>query len=119
MNMGRGIIGGALGGLIGAVIWAGISYFTGYEIGWIAWGVGGMVGLGYFPAGIDSWSRAVDTSADGSVVVGSTSSASGQQAFRWTSDDGMGKSAITSYPRLVRNARPLLPTVISLTSCLS
>jgi hypothetical protein len=28
------------------VIWAGISYFTGYEIGWIAWGVGGLVGLG-------------------------------------------------------------------------
>ena len=46
MNMGRSIIGGALGGLVGAVIWAGISCFTGYEIGWIAWGVGGLVGLG-------------------------------------------------------------------------
>jgi phosphate/sulfate permease len=46
MNMGRSIIGGILGGLVGAVIWAGISCFTGYEIGWIAWGVGGLVGLG-------------------------------------------------------------------------
>lgn len=46
MNIGRGIIGGVLGGLIGAVIWAAISYFTGYEIGWIAWGLGGLVGLG-------------------------------------------------------------------------
>jgi hypothetical protein len=46
MNMGRGIIGGVLGGFVGAVIWAGISCFTGYEIGWIAWGVGGLVGLG-------------------------------------------------------------------------
>ena len=46
MNIGRGIFGGALGGLVGAVIWAGISSVTGYEIGWIAWGVGGLVGLG-------------------------------------------------------------------------
>ena len=46
MNMGRGIIGGILGGFVGAAIWAGISCFTGYEIGWIAWGVGGLVGLG-------------------------------------------------------------------------
>lgn len=28
------------------MIWAGISCFTGFEIGWIAWGVGGLVGLG-------------------------------------------------------------------------
>ncbi|MBN2314362.1 MAG: hypothetical protein JXM79_10560 [Sedimentisphaerales bacterium] len=33
MNMGRGIIGGVLGGFVGAVIWAGLSCFTGYEIG--------------------------------------------------------------------------------------
>lgn len=46
MNMGRGILGGVLGGLVGAVIWAGISCLTGYEVGWIAWGVGGLVGLG-------------------------------------------------------------------------
>lgn len=46
MNMGRGIVCGVLGGLAGAAIWAGISCFTGFEIGWIAWGVGGLVGLG-------------------------------------------------------------------------
>jgi phosphate/sulfate permease len=46
MNIGKGIFGGALGGLAGAVIWAVISCFTGYEIGWIAWIVGGMVGFG-------------------------------------------------------------------------
>jgi len=51
MNIGRGIIGGALGGLVGALIWAGVSYFAGYEIGWIAWGVGGLVGLGCVWAG--------------------------------------------------------------------
>ena len=46
MNIGRGILGGALGGLVGALIWAGVSSFAGFEIGWIAWGVGGLVGLG-------------------------------------------------------------------------
>lgn len=46
MNMLGGLIGGALGGLIGAAVWAGIAYTTGYEIGWIAWGVGVLVGFG-------------------------------------------------------------------------
>lgn len=38
-------IGVAAGGAVaGALIWAAISYFTNYEVGWIAWGVGGLVG---------------------------------------------------------------------------
>lgn len=40
------IIGGGIGGLIGAAIWAAVSHFSGYEIAWIAWGIGGLVGLG-------------------------------------------------------------------------
>lgn len=46
MKMITASIGGLIGGLIGAAIWAGITYFTNYEIGWIAWGVGFLVGLG-------------------------------------------------------------------------
>ena len=38
--------GGVVGGLVGAGIWAAIGHFTGYEVGWIAWGIGGLVGLG-------------------------------------------------------------------------
>jgi hypothetical protein len=45
-NLALGILGGALGGLVGAVAWALISYFTGYSIGWIAVGVGYLVGFG-------------------------------------------------------------------------
>lgn len=41
-----GVIGGVIGGVVGAAVWAGVSYATGYEIGWIAWGIGGLVGLG-------------------------------------------------------------------------
>lgn len=45
-NLGMGMVGGAVGGLIGAVIWAIISYVTEYQIGWMAVGVGFLVGLG-------------------------------------------------------------------------
>jgi hypothetical protein len=40
------VAGGVIAGTIGALVWAGIAYFTGYELGWIAWAVGGLVGLG-------------------------------------------------------------------------
>lgn len=43
----RGVVGGIIGGVIGAAVWAGVVYFTGYEIGWIAWGLGGLVGFLY------------------------------------------------------------------------
>lgn len=35
-----------VGALIGAGIWIGVAMATEYEIGWIAWGVGGLAGLG-------------------------------------------------------------------------
>lgn len=45
-------------------------------------------GLGYLPGGSAS-SYASGVSADGSVVVGSSQSANGQEAFRWTQGTGM------------------------------
>lgn len=46
MSLLKMAIGGAVAGLIGAAIWAAIGYFTGLEIGWIAWGIGMLVGIG-------------------------------------------------------------------------
>ncbi|WP_339749963.1 hypothetical protein [uncultured Rubinisphaera sp.] len=40
------VIGGCVAGFIGALIWGGIAYATGFEVGWIAWAIGGMVGFG-------------------------------------------------------------------------
>ena len=40
------VLGGILGGALGAVLWAAVAVLTNYEIGWIAWAVGGMVGYG-------------------------------------------------------------------------
>jgi probable HAF family extracellular repeat protein len=47
-----------------------------------------MEGLGDLPGGgFFSIARAI--SADGGVIVGQGTSTSGQEAFRWTEDDGM------------------------------
>jgi len=46
------------------------------------------VGLGDLPGGSFS-SFTSDVSADGSVVVGSSNSSNGFEAFRWTADEGM------------------------------
>src|SRR5262249_5641418 len=47
----------------------------------------GIAGLGFLPGG--TFSIASGVSADGSVVVGYSHSASGDQAFRWTQATGM------------------------------
>lgn len=39
------LISGLVAGVVGAAVWAGIVYFTGYEIGFIAWGMGVLVGF--------------------------------------------------------------------------
>ncbi len=39
------VLAGILVGIPAAVVWALIAYFTGYEIGWVAWGVGALVGF--------------------------------------------------------------------------
>lgn len=52
------LVGGTVGGLLGAAIWAGITYATNHEIGWIAWGVGFLVGVGV-RMGSQEWDGAV------------------------------------------------------------
>lgn len=40
-----GWVGGVLAMLVGAIIWGAITYFTNYQIGWMAIGVGFLVGF--------------------------------------------------------------------------
>lgn len=42
----KALIGAGVGGLVGAVIWGGIAAATGFEIGYVAWGVGILCGGG-------------------------------------------------------------------------
>ena len=65
---------------VSCVALAGFASFT--------WAQPNFQGLGDLPGG-DYSSRAFDVSADGSVVVGVSSIASGTRAFRWTAPDGM------------------------------
>ncbi len=51
-------------------------------------GAAGFAGLGDLPGGA-TLSQALGVSADGSVVVGESESASGTEAFRWTAAGGM------------------------------
>lgn len=43
-NSSSGIFAGVLAALVGGVVWYLIVRFTGYEVGWVAWGVGFVVG---------------------------------------------------------------------------
>ncbi len=45
MKIGKWVISGTIGGAVSAGIWTAIAYSTGYEIGWIAWFVGVIVGF--------------------------------------------------------------------------
>ncbi|MEM1445661.1 MAG: hypothetical protein AAGF84_06365 [Planctomycetota bacterium] len=45
-NLSGAIFGGVTAGLIGAAVWAGLIVFADIEIGWIAIGVGALVGFG-------------------------------------------------------------------------
>ena len=42
------MFGGAVACVIGAAIWTAVTYYTHYEISWIAWGVGVLAGIGVF-----------------------------------------------------------------------
>lgn len=44
-NLLMGLIGGVIAMLIGAIVWGAITYFTEYQIGWMAIGVGFLVGV--------------------------------------------------------------------------
>ncbi|UCF39725.1 MAG: hypothetical protein JSW43_08210 [Gemmatimonadota bacterium] len=39
------VIAGVIAALVGGFLWALIVVFTGYEVGWVAWGVGALVGF--------------------------------------------------------------------------
>ena len=39
------LVAASLAALVGMLVWAGVSFFTGYEVGYVAWGVGLLVGL--------------------------------------------------------------------------
>lgn len=55
-NLGAGVGAGAVAALLGAVLWAVLTVVTGYQIGWMAVGIGFLVGFAvrYFGKGLDT-----------------------------------------------------------------
>lgn len=39
-------VGATIGAILGAALWGAITYFTNYEVGIVAWAIGGLVGAG-------------------------------------------------------------------------
>lgn len=46
MAFGKWLAGGLIGGILGAVVWVAIGYYLNAEVGYVAWGIGLLVGLG-------------------------------------------------------------------------
>ena len=49
-SVGPGLVGGIIAALVGGGVWAGIAIVTDYEIGIIAWAIGGLCGFGVVTA---------------------------------------------------------------------
>ena len=50
-NLPMGLLAGCVAAAIGAALWAGITVLTGYQIGWMAVGIGALVGVAVRAAG--------------------------------------------------------------------
>lgn len=77
-NLGGGIlaavISGSIAGAFGAAVWGAIAYFTHREVGYVAWGIGGLVGISVQAASgdLDEFLSGVIASAVsiGSILAG-------------------------------------------------
>jgi len=47
----RALLFGGAAALLGIAVWAGVAIATGYEIGWLAWGLGALVGFAIMKGG--------------------------------------------------------------------
>lgn len=62
----KDVVFGLIGGVVGAVVWAGVAYVSEYEIGWIAWGIGALVG---YCVAVGNRDRLRSSTAAGVVAV--------------------------------------------------
>ena len=88
------LIGALIGGAIGAAIWAAIAYFFDYEFGWIAWIVGGLVGLGASIGPVDKAGGGAITGAMAAVVAMGAISAGKYAAVYFAVQSTFGSGAM-------------------------
>ena len=69
MPTAKWLVAGLIGGAIGVLAWVLVGYFTNYEVGWIAWGVGALAGIGVRAAARDTTGTAPGLTAAGVAVA--------------------------------------------------
>ncbi len=69
----RWMLGGMAGGAVGIIIWVLVGYSSNYEVGWIAWGVGFLVGVGvrYAAYLVDQEESEAQGFLAGAIAIGS------------------------------------------------
>jgi len=92
MSLLRCLCGAVVGGVVGALIWAAIARYANVEIGWIAWGVGGLVGFG---SACFSGGREDDAAGALAAVVAIAAVAGGRYwAYAWVIEDKISTSMV-------------------------
>lgn len=111
------VVAAAIAAVVGAGTWAAISYYTGYEIGWIAWGIGAVIGYAAVATGGNGPIMATVCAliATGSLLIGkvtalqwmiqesATQSYQGQENYDFVMadvDTFAVDSTVASYPYL-------------------
>ena len=87
---GRMLIGGLVGGIVGVAVWIGVG-MAGYEVGWIAWGIGALAGIGtriFNETDTPMGALSATLIAAGMVVLGKYA------VYKTTAPEGIGFSAM-------------------------
>jgi hypothetical protein len=94
------ILGGVIAAVVSGVVWAAIAIWTGYEVGYVAWGVGLLCGLGVVlfargKKGMPLQIVAVVTSVLG-IVIGKYGTAQ-YDYQQWLIEEGHGATVAAQY----------------------
>lgn len=96
MSFFKWLAAGLVGAAIGGVAWVLIGYFANYEVGWIAWGIGLLAGMGVRVAAGDSAHGAAPGIA--AVAAAATGVAASKYIVVWLLVNQMAGQAAVNTP---------------------
>ena len=93
------LVAGIIAAFVGGGIWAALVFATNLEIGWVAWGIGGLVGLAMSRATVNR-SRGLAVAAAALAVLGLAAG----KAFIFIGSSSAIAESITEDPTMLRGA---------------
>jgi phosphate/sulfate permease len=94
------LVGAGIGGVLGAFLWAVIVWTTNYEIGYVAWAVGGLVGFGSALLGGSGQTNGVICG-----VIALLSILGGKFAIAYTTaESAKEKALVSAYKEVMKDA---------------